>query len=119
MPDEKTYGFSIIDATDLMNNIRSAESWYPEIKPRGGRTQMIELFFAFELTGDMVSNAGAAVIKRFDGASLGDTVDGDTVYDPTGIFSILETGGTGICVKQGGLFYIYNANCPAIEEEEP
>jgi len=58
MPDEKTYGFNIIDATDLMNNIRSAESWYPEIKPRGGksaRTQMIE----FEVVESDSSSSGS------------------------------------------------------------
>ena len=36
MPDERTYGFSIRDATELINGIRSSEDWYPEIKPRGG-----------------------------------------------------------------------------------
>ena len=35
MPDERTYGFSLRDANDLVNSIGSGESWYPEIKPRG------------------------------------------------------------------------------------
>jgi len=33
--DERTYGFSKDDATELVNLISSAESWYPEIRPRG------------------------------------------------------------------------------------
>ena len=109
MPDERTYGFSIRDATELINGIRSSEDWYPEIKPRGGGA----ILFAFELTGDMASNAGDAQIFAMNGASLGSQVDGDTVYDPVGIFASLTTGSTGICIKRGGLFYIYNANCPA------
>jgi len=36
MPDERTYGFSLQDATALTNSIGSGEGWYPEIKPRGG-----------------------------------------------------------------------------------
>jgi hypothetical protein len=37
MADERTYGFSRDDASDLVNLIGSRENWYPEIKPRGGR----------------------------------------------------------------------------------
>jgi hypothetical protein len=36
VPDERTYGFSLRDATELVNGIGSGEGWYPEIKPRGG-----------------------------------------------------------------------------------
>jgi hypothetical protein len=33
--DERTYGFSKDDATELVNLISSAESWYSEVRPRG------------------------------------------------------------------------------------
>lgn len=36
MPDENTYGFNKDDATALIESIQNGETWYPEIKPRGG-----------------------------------------------------------------------------------
>jgi len=36
MADERTHGFNRDDATELINSIGSQETWYPEIKPRGG-----------------------------------------------------------------------------------
>lgn len=36
MADERTYGFNRDDATALIHSISHSESWYPEIKPRGG-----------------------------------------------------------------------------------
>lgn len=36
MPDESTYGFNKDDATALIESIQNGESWFPEIKPRGG-----------------------------------------------------------------------------------
>jgi hypothetical protein len=72
MPDDKTYGFNIIDATDLMSNIRSAESWYPEIKPRGGgksaRTQMIE----FEVVESDSSGSSSSSSSPSDNDACGD-----------------------------------------------
>jgi hypothetical protein len=40
MADERTYGFNRDDATELINSIGSQETWYPEIKPRGGGGQI-------------------------------------------------------------------------------
>jgi len=36
MPEERTFGFSLTDATDLLNGITAKEGWFPEIRPRGG-----------------------------------------------------------------------------------
>jgi hypothetical protein len=38
MPNERTFGFNIRDATELINGIGSGESWHPEIKPRGRKS---------------------------------------------------------------------------------
>jgi hypothetical protein len=38
MADERTYGFNRDDATALIQSISHSESWFPEIKPRGGGT---------------------------------------------------------------------------------
>lgn len=36
MPDEQTYGFNRDDAQSLIQGIGALETWFPEIKPRGG-----------------------------------------------------------------------------------
>lgn len=67
--------------------------------------------FAFELTADMASNSAAADISTLDGIST-DSLESSTVYDPQNIFSALENGATGLCIKQRGKYYIIQANCP-------
>jgi hypothetical protein len=68
--------------------------------------------FAFELTADMTSKAGAADISSIDGISI-TSLESSTVYDPQNIFATLGTGDTGLCIRQGGKYYIIQANCPA------
>jgi hypothetical protein len=42
MPDEKTYGFNIRDATDLLNSIGSVEGTYVDGRVRGGGNSSIK-----------------------------------------------------------------------------
>jgi hypothetical protein len=80
MPDEKTYGFNIIDATDLISNIRSAESWYPEIKPRGGgksaRTQMIEFEVVESDSNDSSSDSSSSSSSDDDACGDDSPIEG-------------------------------------------
>jgi hypothetical protein len=39
MPDDRTYGFSVDDASALLQTIGGAESVQPEVSPRGAQTQ--------------------------------------------------------------------------------
>jgi hypothetical protein len=73
--------------------------------------------FAFALTANMASKSAAANISSVDGAATS-SVESSTVYDPQDIFSVLESGDTGLCIKQGGKYYVIQANCPEAEEEE-
>jgi hypothetical protein len=80
MPDEKTYGFNIIDATDLISNIRSAESWYPEIKPRGGgksaRTQVIEFEVVESDSSDSASSSSSSSSSDDDACGDDSPIEG-------------------------------------------
>jgi len=109
--DENTYGFRKDDADALINMIGMGEVETPGRRLGGGGGSGISLF-AFELTADMASNSATADISTLDGIST-DSLESSTVYDPQAIFGILETGDTGLCIKQGGLYYIIQANCPA------
>ena len=68
--------------------------------------------YAFTLTANMASKSAAASISTIDGVST-TVLESSTVYDPQDIFAVLETGDSGLCLKQGGKYYIIQANCPA------
>ena len=69
--------------------------------------------FRFTLNEDMgatTANKGDADILQMDGTDTG--IDAD-VEDPLAIFATLESGDPGLCLKQGGSYYIIQAPCPA------
>jgi hypothetical protein len=70
--------------------------------------------FAFALTANMASKSAAASILTLDGVSIA-SLESSTVYDPRDIFSALENGDTGLCLRQSGKYYIIQANCPPPE----
>jgi len=106
--DRNTWGFSKPDAEALKASIGGGETEIPDRLPGGGGG--IKLF-GFALTSSMSSNSAAADISTLDGISTS-SIESSTVYDPQSIFSVLEVGDTGLCVKQGGKYYIVQANCP-------
>jgi hypothetical protein len=112
MPDERTYGFSLQDATELANSIGSGEGSYPEIKPRGGTDNTPKLF-GFVL-GDEKLLADKSVGAQFfalDGELFGDLVGTDTLYDPANWYGTVPAGTKGICYKQGGKYYALQSPC--------
>jgi hypothetical protein len=110
MPDERTYGFSLQDATELANSIGSGESSYLEIKPRGGGGGGGAELFRFTLNASLASGTADADIIQMDGTDTG--ID-DTVRDPLGIFaSLTAVGDSGLCLRQNGLYYVIQAICP-------
>jgi hypothetical protein len=112
MPDERTYGFSLQDATELANSIGSGEGSYPEIKPRGGADNTPKLF-GFVL-GDEKLLADKSVGAQFfalDGELFGDLVGTDTLYDPANWYGTVPAGTKGICYKQGGKYYALQSPC--------
>jgi len=110
MPDERTYGFSLQDATALTNSIGSGEGWYPEIKPRGGGGGLL---FGFEISADKLKTdtSVAATIYELNGATFGDSIGSDTLYDPAQWYGPVSSGTRGLCQKQGGKYYAKQSGC--------
>jgi hypothetical protein len=106
--DRNTWGFSKPDAEALKASLLNGETETSDRLPGGGGG--IKLF-AFTLTADMASKSAAAGIFSLDGVTTS-SVESSTVYDPQNIFSTLKTDGTGLCLKQGGAYYVIQANCP-------
>lgn len=79
-----------------------------EILSGGGGASL----FGFELTSSMGGKSANADIYELDGIDLGDMIENSTVYDPKDIFGVLVTESTGLCLLQGGKYYIIQANCP-------
>jgi hypothetical protein len=108
MPDERTYGFSLQDATELANSIGSGEGSYPEIKPRGGFASL----FGFCVNGPFASGVASAKIYQLDGADFGDLIGTHSLYDPVRWASGFLAGDIGLCQKSGGKYYAIQAPCP-------
>lgn len=107
--DESTYGFNKQDASELVQLIGSADTEYPEGRVRAGGGGGIRLY-RFTLNADLTSGTADADILEMDGTDTG--ID-DDVLDPLGIFAILTTGDAGYCIKQAGIYYVIQADCPA------
>jgi hypothetical protein len=65
--------------------------------------------YRFSLNEDLADGSAGADILNMDGTPA----TTDTILDPEGIFSTLETDATGLCLLQGGFYYVIQANCPA------
>lgn len=59
MPDESTYGFNKDDATALIESIQNGESWFPEIKPRGGGAKPSD-YITFEFVDESASESSSS-----------------------------------------------------------
>jgi hypothetical protein len=115
MPDERTYGFSLRDATDLVNGIGSGESSYPEIKPRGsggGSGGGGIRYVRFALTGAWASNEADATFTEMNG----DAIESSTLKDPLAVASSLEIGDLGYAISQDNNYYFVQAPCPVVGE---
>jgi hypothetical protein len=122
MPDERTYGFNLRDATELVNGIGSGEGWYPEIKPRGsggGNGSGGIRYYQFELTSSVWGTVSpnntwnvAVKILEMDGTLV--SAD-ETLLDPIGMATSLMSGDRGYALRQDGNYYFVNAECPSVE----
>lgn len=63
--------------------------------------------YQFTLTAALSGSSASATIKTMAGTTVGSL----SVSDPAGIFTGLASGKSGICILQGGVYYIYNAKC--------
>jgi hypothetical protein len=115
MSDERTYGFSLHDATELVSGIRSSEGWYPEIKPRGGGGSGSgeTLLFGFELTAEkfVTSSTVNATIYELDGEDFGSSLGVQLLHDPAKWYGPANTGTRGLCFKQAGKYYAIQSAC--------
>lgn len=66
--------------------------------------------YRFTLNEAWSSNAADADILLMDGTDTGTDAD---VLDPLGIFADLGSGDAGLCLLQGGVYYVIQAACPA------
>jgi hypothetical protein len=106
--DERTYGFSKDDASELINMIGSSDSPYGKHTPRGSSIRLVR----FSLLADFVTGTASATIKNMTGT----TIETANVLDPEGIFSELVASDTGLAIKQGGQYYAIQAPCSSGEE---
>jgi hypothetical protein len=105
--DDRTYGFNRADARELVATIGGREKILPS-RGFGGA-----IFFVCRLTSSWSSNAATASLFTVDGATITDTGDDITVYDPLSIFATLTTDDYGWCFLQGGRYYLLQSPCPA------
>jgi hypothetical protein len=105
------FGFNARDAEDLLAGIGGGDK--TERLNFGPRTEAIR-FIRFELTAELISTTTTADIFDADGTSI---EEGATLEDPETIFTGLTATTRGIGIQQGSRYFIYNANCPAEEEE--
>lgn len=105
--DNKTVGFNATDADALGRMIETREGEYIEGKVRA-KPNGIRLY-RFTLNANMSGGSADADILEMDGTDT--TIDAD-VEDPVNIFSTLESGDPGLCILQGGVYYIIQAPCP-------
>ena len=76
----------------------------------GGSGGVGMTLYRFTLNASLATGTADADILEMDGTDTG--ID-DDVLDPLGIFASLVTvGDTGLCLKQGGVYYVIQANCP-------
>jgi hypothetical protein len=105
--DTTTYGFNKPDSLDLLQLIGNGDGEYSEGRVRGGGG--IKLY-RFTLNASLASGTADADILLMDGTDTGTDAD---VLDPLGIFATLVTvGDAGLCLKQGGAYYVIQAPCP-------
>lgn len=106
--DENTYGFAKADADALVGMIGMGETETPGGRPRGGGIKL----YRFTLNASLASGTADADILLMDGTDTGTDAN---VLDPLGIFAALVTvGDAGLCVLQGGNYYVIQAACPTV-----
>jgi hypothetical protein len=104
--DENTYGFRKDDADALIAGIGMGETETPGRRLGSGGAQL----FRFTLNASLASGTADADILLMDGTDTG--IDA-SVLDPLGIFaSLVDAGDTGLCLRQGGSYYVIQAACP-------
>jgi hypothetical protein len=71
--DENTYGFSLADATELVNSIGSSERGFQEAKPRNQSPKTVVLNADLDAAVDALTSASieeATVLRRTSGGNL-------------------------------------------------
>jgi hypothetical protein len=107
--DESTYGFSKDDATSLANMIGMQEVEIPARRIGSSSSGGGVSLWRFTLNEAWTAGAADADILQMDGTDTGTDAG---VLDPLGIFSTLESGDAGLCLLQGGNYYVIQAPCP-------
>lgn len=109
--DRITFGFRRADAEALAKSIGGGDTEYPEGKVRtsGGGIKLYR-FTLNENMGATTANEAAADILEMNGTDTGTDA---AVKDPLAIFDTLENGDPGLCLLQGGIYYVIQAPCSA------
>jgi hypothetical protein len=114
--DENTYGFRKDDADALINMIGMGEVETPGRRLGGGGGAAADTLFSFSLSANLSSGIASASIYEMAPTAVGDFVETSSVRDHLHIFEDLLSGDTGLCIKQGGYYYVIQANCPTPPE---
>jgi len=121
MPDEKTYGFNIRDATDLLNGINSVEGTYIEgrVRTGGGGSASGRIFLTPSggIAAAVGSTWGSATCTEHDefGVSISTTA---TIYNQR---TAIVPGNVFVLVLAvGSRLFVWESNCPTtIPEPDP
>ena len=110
MRDNHTYGHEKSIAQALKASVGVGDSEYREGLVRGnGGGSSGAVLYRFTLNANWSSGSADADILEMTGADTG--IDAD-VKDPLGIFADLGNGDAGLCLLQGGSYYVIQAPCP-------
>ena len=103
--DDTTFGFNRSDAKELVRDIGTKHKNNPRTTLPGVR------FYVCRLTSSWSSGAASASLFTIDGATITDTGNDVTIYDPLAIFSSLATDDYLWCFLQAGKYYAAQAPC--------
>jgi hypothetical protein len=106
--DDIVYGFNREQAEELVSGLGQRDF-------RGALHNGVEFggneltLYRFTLNASLSGGTADADILLMDGT---DTLIDDDVLDPLGIFSTLDVDDVGLCLLQGGAYYVIQAPCP-------
>lgn len=103
--DEVVYGFNRQQAQELVSGLgqRDFES---QLHPREALHEVV--MYRFTLTAAFSSGLADATLKYMDGRTAVDSIE---LEDVLGAFEGMVSGDNGLCLAQGGKFYVIQAAC--------
>ena len=103
--DEIVYGFDRQQAEELVSGLGQRD-FASNQHPRESLHEVV--LYRFTLTSAFSSGLASAVLKYMDGRTAVDAIE---LEDVLGAFDGMLSGDNGLCLAQGGKFYVIQAAC--------